>query len=94
MSKKPPPRPIFQSKTGRFYLWAEIIRHARRAPSTWWLALADVPEATVTAIRYRKHPDLRPPDGTLEAELRNRTSTDNGGPRGDLWIRFVPKEKE
>lgn len=95
MSKKASVRPAYRSPSGRFILWPDIIRHARRSPGVWWLVFPDVPEATALAVRYRKHPDLKRDDGRLEADLRNIHITGaTGHRRGDLYIRWIPREEE
>jgi hypothetical protein len=90
VSKAARPTPIFQSASGRYYLWAELLVAARRTPNEWWLALTNVPRATQRAVAQRRHPDLRVPDGRLEAEARNPYTDDLGTERCDLFVRFVP----
>lgn len=93
MSKKAVPRPSYRSPSNRYVLWGDIIRRSKQIPHVWWLVFSDVPAATVKAIRYRQHPDLRREDGRLDAELRNTHTDADNHTRGDLAVRWIPKEE-
>lgn len=91
VSKKFIPRPTFRSATGRFFLWADLIVTARKAPGTWFLAFPSAPVATLRAIQQRRHPDLRVPHGRLEARAENEHIAD-GVRTCDIYVRWMEEQ--
>jgi len=89
VSKTPPPRPDYRSESNRFYEWAALIRDAKKTPGVYWIALFNVPIATVRAVRERRHPDLRPAGGRLDAKAVNAHVHD-GRTVCDLLVAWLP----
>lgn len=80
------------SPTGRYYNWVAIIARARGVEPLWVLAASDVPATAVYQVRQRRHPALRGTAGALQAELRNKHTTEEGQKRGDLYVRWSTPE--
>lgn len=88
-----PPR----STAVRKYDWDRIVKDLRRTatkdPESWTKVLVEVPVTLAVAIRGRRMSALRTDDGVVEVRVRNSVRV-NGSRRGDLWMRFVPKESD
>jgi hypothetical protein len=82
--------PSTSSSRPRFHDWKKIARTLRKKPSVWMLTHPDAPVRLVSHVRLRRSPDLRLPDGTIEAMVRNVYVPEEGARRGDVWLRFVP----
>lgn len=73
------------------YDWVAIVTRGRSQPNVWLRPpLRNVPYRLVKRVRLRQHPDLRLPDGRLEAKAEHRYTDDDGTERADIWLRFVP----
>lgn len=74
------------------YDWAALVARGRSQPNVWLRPpLRNVPYRVVKRVRLRQHPDLRLPDGRLEAKAEHRYTDDFGTERADIWLRFVPR---
>jgi hypothetical protein len=77
------------------YPWARMVRELRARPGQWRLfpELVAVPDEVVDRIRRRTVRPLRLDDGKIYAR-RGVTARSGGRPIADVWLRYLPTEKE
>jgi hypothetical protein len=74
----------------RHYDWDGLIAQAAARPGSWIFAFPNHPTRLAKRIRLRQHPKLRRDDGMLEASVLNEYREAGAGPRGDIWVRWIP----
>lgn len=79
-----------RSPSGRYYQWDTLISEARKVPGVWQTLLPDAPTTVVATVKYQRHPDLRQPDGHLEARARHEYISERGKRRANIDLRWVP----
>lgn len=83
----------FVSPSRRYVNWPAVIRYCKKH-SGWNQILPNVPQSVAKNVRLRRHPDLRRADGQLEARLINTYTDESGVPRGDVIVRWIPREEQ
>lgn len=77
------------------YPWARIVAELRARPGEWRLfpELAAAPDAVIERVRRRTVRPLRLDDGKIYAR-RGISARKNGRLITDVWLRYLPKERE
>lgn len=82
----------YRSASGRYLDWGAISHDARKHPGKWVVVLRNQPVRLARNVRERSHPQLRLLDGRLEARVLHSYVGETGHRRGDIHIRFVPRQ--
>jgi hypothetical protein len=81
-----------RSPSGRYWDWAQIVAQCRARPGSWVVRLPNEPARLVRTIRDRSAPELHLDDGVIEVVIQNEYRDEWGGRRGDLYLRFAPRD--
>lgn len=78
--------------TGRYRDWAAIVARTRLYPNVWAVRLSNEPVHLARQVRDKRAPELHLEDGYIQARVTNGHTNELGERRGDVTLRFVPKE--